>query len=121
MKTTLGIIVAYILWTAIWLAGNFGLQSLSFIPKETNIRIDSGSALVALLALSFIASFASGAVARLIGRNCLTTWILAGLLLATGCFVQWQARALMPVWYHVLFLCLLVPACLAGSRSIKAR
>ena len=42
--------------------------------------------------------------------------VLAVLLLATGVGVQAAAWNLMPVWYHLVILGLLVPGCLLGAR-----
>ena len=42
--------------------------------------------------------------------------VLAVLLVATGVGVQASVWTLMPVWYHLAFLGLLVPGCLLGAR-----
>jgi len=42
--------------------------------------------------------------------------VLAVLLLATGVGVQASVWILMPVWYHLGFLGLLVPGCLLRAR-----
>ena len=46
--------------------------------------------------------------------------VLAVLLLVTGVGVQAAAWTLMPVWYHLVFLGLLVPGCLLGARLKRA-
>jgi hypothetical protein len=43
------------------------------------------------------------------------------ILLGVGMFVQAQYRYLMPLWYHLLFLLLLVPACMIGGQLRRAR
>jgi hypothetical protein len=43
------------------------------------------------------------------------------ILLGVGMFVQAQYWYLMPLWYHLAFLLLLVPACMIGSRLRRAR
>ena len=40
----------------------------------------------------------------------------AVLLLITGIFVQMSIWALMPAWYHLTFLALLIPVTLVGGK-----
>jgi hypothetical protein len=42
---------------------------------------------------------------------------MASLLLLTGIFVQASVWTLMPIWYHVPFLALLVPIAVIGGRA----
>ena len=42
------------------------------------------------------------------------------LLLATGIAVQLQYWSLLPIWYHLVFLVLLVPSTVAGG-SLRPR
>ena len=43
-------------------------------------------------------------------------WILAFVQLAIGIAVEASYWELMPVWYHLLFLALLIPATVYGGR-----
>ncbi len=45
--------------------------------------------------------------------------ILAFLLLVTGVAVQWSVFQLMPIWYHIVFLALLIPLVQVGARLVK--
>jgi hypothetical protein len=45
--------------------------------------------------------------------------VMGTLLLATGIAVQASVWNLMPVWYHVPFLVLVVPACILGARLVS--
>jgi hypothetical protein len=42
-------------------------------------------------------------------------YILSVLLIVVGVFVQAQLWRLLPAWYHLSFLILLLPATLAGA------
>jgi hypothetical protein len=121
MRTISSIILGYVAWTALWLLGNAGLGAAGIIPKETSVRIDSTVSLSALLVLSVTSSLVAGLVARAIsrGRSKLAPGILAILLLATGIAVEWNLSALMPMWYHITFLALLVPVTLVGASFGK--
>lgn len=117
MRTMSAIILGYIVWTALWLLGNAGLGAAGIVPKDTSMRIDSTVSLCALLALSVASSLVAGLVARTISRRGpkLAAGILAILLLATGVAVQRSLSALMPMWYHVTFLALLIPVTWVGA------
>jgi hypothetical protein len=120
MKTTLAIITGYVAWTVLWLGGNAVLAAIGLLPREREVRLDAAGSLCALLALSAVASVTAGYLCRVIARVRVAPVILAVLLLATGLAVQWSVRSLMPLWYHVVFLALIVPLCLAGSRMSRA-
>jgi hypothetical protein len=67
--------------------------------------------------LSVVCSLAAGVVAAKIPVTRVggTVVIMAILLLVTGIVVQVAAWPVMPVWYHVMFLALIVPVCLTGA------
>lgn len=120
MKTTIAIVVGYAVWTAFWLGGNAGFRALAITPRDQASKIESSGALLAMLALSIVASVAAGYLSGLVSSGKAPAYICAGLLLATGIAVQWSVRSLFPVWYHAAFLALLVPVFLLGSRFVKS-
>lgn len=120
MKATLGIIIGYVVWTIVWLAGNAGLSGAGLIPRASGVRVEGWVSLTALLVLSVVASLGGGYMARTIAKTGLAPVILGVLLLLTGIAVQWGSRDLMPVWYHVVFLVLLMPLTLLGARQSAA-
>lgn len=76
-----------------------------------------------MLALSIAASLASGVVAAIAGGESARGAVLGNalLLLATGIFVQAGLWSSMPVWYHLIFLVLLVPMTLLGGLFFSRR
>ena len=44
-----------------------------------------------------------------------TVWVFAIILLATGIAIEVSSWELTPVWYHMVFLALLVPATVWGG------
>ena len=116
-RAILGVIVGYVVWTAIWLAG--GLAMMPVFPGQPNEAgvYDSAAYLGLSLMLSVVCSLIGGLVcARLAKSSRLTAAsVLAGLLLLTGLGVQIGAWSAMPVWYHLPFLTLLVPVTVAGG------
>jgi len=118
MKTILGIIAGYVVWTVLWLFGNALLKRAGLTPHESSVPIQSVEALCSLIALSVLCSLVAGFLAQVIsGATSSRSWIGLGfLLLATGVAVQWSVFHLMPVWYHIVFLALVVPVTFEGTR-----
>ena len=114
LRAVIGIIVGYTLWTAIWLGGN----AVIFSDIADSIRRGEPTTrpgpYVGVLVLSVVCSLAAGASAGAIaGRRAPVT--LASLLLLTGVGVQIGAWNMMPTWYHLSFLALLMPVTLLGG------
>ena len=73
--------------------------------------------LLALLGLAVLCSLAGGYVCGAISLSQSTraVTVLGVFLFATGCFVQSTVWHLMPLWYHVIFLGLVIPVTLVGG------
>ncbi len=123
MRMILGAIVGYVVWTAIWLTAN------AMVFAEAGEAIAAGDAftetgpLLGVLALSIACSLAGGVAAAIAGGERARGAVLGNalLLLATGIFVQAGLWSLMPAWYHLLFLALLVPMTLLGGTFVSRR
>ncbi len=123
MRMIIGAIVGYVVWTAIWLTVN------AMVFAEAGEVIAAGDAftetgpLLGVLALSIACSLAGGVVAAIAGgaRARGAVFGNALLLLATGIFVQAGLWSLMRVWYHLIFLALLVPMTLLGGMFVARR
>jgi hypothetical protein len=117
MKKALGVVAGYAVWTVIFLAGGavvrgaFGASDVESFASNSSTLL-----LVLLLLLSFVASFVGGAVTARIAGAGPPVLVLGGLLLATGIPVQIGSWDLLPVWYHLIFLAMLVPVTVAGGR-----
>jgi hypothetical protein len=112
----------YVLWSVLWVGFGSVLRSMAILPTADTAVIEGVPPLFVLLAGSILASLVAGYVVAVITRSAaaVPVLILGVLLLATGVFVQMQYWHVMPVWYHVLFLGLLVPVCIVGSRLRSA-
>lgn len=104
-------------WTVLWLGMNAALRSASLLPADATKRIDAAPPLLIMLVgsvvFSVVAGYTTAAVAT--GASYTPVLVLCALQLATGIFFQAQAWQLMPLWYHVPFLLLLIPATLLGG------
>jgi hypothetical protein len=117
-RSIFGVIAGYAVWTVLWLAGN----NLMFAGAAETVARGQKLVLVApllgILILSVVCSVAAGvvtaAIAKLKARASVA--VMSVLLLMTGIGVQATVWNLMPVWYHLFFLALIVPVCLLGAK-----
>ena len=122
IRAILGVLAGYAAWTALWLGGN----ALFF--GEASRVIGEGRAytvavpLLGVIVLSIVCSIVAGVTTAKIAaaRAGGAVVVMAGLLLLTGIAVQFGVWALMPVWYHLVFLVLIVPVVLIGGRFVRS-
>lgn len=110
----------YLMWTVIWLAGGaWFFKDASSHMSEGEALTETGT-LAGMLGMSIVCSLVGGLVAgRLAPGSKRALSILGALLLITGLAVQMGSWELMPVWYHLVFLALLVPMTFLGARFSK--
>ena len=118
LRAVIAVIVGYALWTAIWLGGNALVFAEASEVVASKQPYSEPGPLAGILVLSVVCSLVAGAAAGAIAANrgAVAAVVLGALLLVTGIAVQAGVWSLMPVWYHVTFLVLLVPATIAGAR-----
>ncbi len=121
LKQLIGIAVGYLTWTVVFLGGSVVLRSAMAGVHDAEGLTRDPVALVLYLVLSFLASFLAGLVAARLSGARRAVLVLAGLLLVTGIPVQLSAWGQLPVWYHLVFLGMLVPVTLAGGRRTPPR
>ena len=122
-RVIVAVIVGYVIWTALWLGGN------AMIFAEAAEIIGAGEAytaagpLAGVIVLSVVCSLAAGLTAATIAGTRAHTAVLtvAALLLLTGIGVQAGVWNLLPVWYHLTFLTLIVPVVVIGGRNAGKR
>ena len=118
IRAILAVIVGYVVWTVIWLAGGLALMpAIPDQPNDAGVYNDSlylGISLVLSVICSIVCGIASGKIARRAMHPAVI--VTALLLLLTGIGVQGSAWSGMPVWYHVPFLLMLVPFTLLGAK-----
>ncbi len=123
MRMIIGVIVGYVVWTAIWLSVNATVFSEAGEVIAAGDAFTETGPLLGLLALSIACSLAGGVAAAIAGGKRARGAVLGNslLLLATGIFIQAGVWSLMPVWYHLIFLSLLVPMTLLGGMCVRRR
>ncbi len=120
-RIILAIVSGFIVWTILWLGSNALLTAIApNLAFAEGTEITTGALLIGLFR-SFAASIVSGLTAVLISKEFSKTTLCLGiLLLLTGIFFQYSAWNLMPLWYHIPFLLLLIPMTIWGGKLRKA-
>ncbi len=129
VKIILGVIAGFIVWSIIWVGMDALLSAISpgwfgRIFNEFQNAVDRNepftspvSVSIYLVFQSVLCSLIAGFTAALIAKeNRKSTLVLGVLLLITGIFVEAANWNYFPIWYHVLFLLLLIPATVLGGK-----
>jgi hypothetical protein len=122
MARTIGAVAAgAAVWAVLWITGNMGLAAALPDIIVQGQPVDHVPALAILIGYSVVLSALAGfTTAAVKGREPMgAVKALAALQLLLGVGFEVSAWALLPVWYHVVFLALLVPATLWGG-TLKA-
>lgn len=129
VRIILGVVAGFIAWSILWIGGEevlrmlspgwYGAHQLEAEKAMFNLSEFTSDTTILMISLirSIITSIVSGYLAAVIaGENNRTALILGALLLAFGLMVQIMAWNYMPVWYHAIFLILLIPMTLLGAK-----
>jgi hypothetical protein len=108
-RIILAVIAGAAIWAALWVGG-VKLVGIGESVTDTGVMLGliGYSVLLSLLA-GFVTAAAAGHYARA------AVWGLALLQLAFGLIAETSTWSLMPAWYHLVFLALIVPATVIGG------
>jgi hypothetical protein len=120
-KKIIGVAVGFLVWSVLWIGSEPVITAVApeIAPAADLSNITDGY-LGLKLVLSVFFSLVSGYLAGTLageGRN--SPMILGVLLLLVGIGVQTAVWQLLPLWYHLVFLSLLLPATAFGGRLRK--
>ena len=118
MRTIFAVVAGFIAWTVLFLGSNSILSLTMPGSFKADGSTDSAAMLLLILLLSVIFSIIAGWITAKLAtvnpqRNAL---ILGIILLLVGISVQLQFWEVMPLWYHLSFLGLLIPGAIVGGR-----
>jgi uncharacterized membrane protein (DUF485 family) len=129
LRIILGVIAGFIVWSLAWVGMDTLLAAISpgWFGKnfaEFQNAVNQNAPFTPPVSVSFylifqsvLCSLVSGFTAAEIAKeNRKSTLALGILLLITGIFVEVYHWNYFPVWYHVLFLLLLIPATILGGK-----
>lgn len=117
-RVALGVIAGAVLWAVLWVGGTGAARAALPELLDPARRLDHVGALLGFIAYSVVLSIAAGYLAAAVAKASAmrAAWILAVLQFGIGIAVEVSYWNLMPVWYHVVFLALLIPATVYGGR-----
>ncbi len=112
-----------IVWAVFWVGGTAGLRAA--VPggfDDIGAPIQTGVLLVCLV-YSIVLSVAAGYVtAWIVNRAEIRHTLILGVIqLGIGIFVQLQFWEAIPLWYHGVFLALLIPGNVFGGKLRRDR
>ena len=118
IRAILGVIAGYAAWTILWLGGNVLLFGEASRVIGEGQAFTAAGPLAGVIVLSVVCSIVAGLTAAKIAKSRAAgaVIVMALLLLATGVGVQLGVWSLMPVWYHLAFLVLIIPVTIASGR-----
>lgn len=116
-RSVLAVLSGMVSWALLWNLGTTAAQQTFPETLSPDRPITHAGALVGYLVYSVVVSGIAGFITATVGRSRMVlVWILALVHLALGIAAEVSYWNLMPVWYHVVFLVLVVPATVAGGR-----
>jgi hypothetical protein len=117
VRPVLAIVLGMAAWAVPWNLGTRAGQAAFPTLLVPERPITHASVLVALVVysvvLSLLAGYATATVAR--GEARAAVAVLAAIQLLVGIWAEVSYWELMPAWYHLVFLALVVPATLVGG------
>ena len=116
-RAILAVLAGAAVWAALWIGGTQAAQAafpdmVGVGQPVTHTGVLLGYILYSVL-LSMLAGYVTAAIAAKDPMP--AVWGLAILQLALGIAFEVSAWSLTPVWYHLVFLALVVPATIYGG------
>lgn len=105
-----------VLWAVLWIGGTAAAAGAFPGALPSGAPVTATAPLAGLVLYSVILSVAAGYTAAAVGRGMRPVRWLAGVQLVLGIAIEAAAWSLTPVWYHLVFLLLLVPMTVWGGR-----
>ena len=118
IRSILSVLAGTGAWGVLWVGGNSALATALPGSFDESGLTSSGGLLVLILVYSVALSVLAGWITARIARRSPTKHALAlgALQLAIGIAAQAAYWELMPLWYHLPFLALLIPGNLLGAQ-----
>jgi|SRR5688572_28531657 len=117
-RTILAVVAGAVVWALLWVGGTQAAQAALPSVLAVGQPVTDAGALAALIVYSVLLSILAGYVTAAVATKepMRAVWALAILQLALGIGFEASAWSLTPLWYHLVFLVLIVPATVYGGR-----
>lgn len=133
LKVVLGVVAGFVAWSILWVGSDqvlmvsaptwYGVHRMGLELAKLNQEPFNADTSILLLNLfrSVIVTIMSGFLAAFIaGENRRTPLILGIVLLLVGIGFEAAYWSYIPIWYHLVFLGLLIPMTLLGGKLKKS-
>jgi hypothetical protein len=112
------VLAGAVVWAVLWVGGTKVVQMAVPTALPAGQPVTDTGVLVSLILYSVVLSILAGYVTARIASSDPAPAVrgLAILQLVLGVGIEASAWSLTPVWYHIVFLLLLVPATIYGGR-----
>lgn len=116
-RAIVAVLAGAILWAVVWVGSMQAVQAAFPDAMAPGQPITNSGLLLALLAGSVLLSLVAGYVTVSVAgsRPMPALWTLASLQMILGIIAETASWSLAPVWYHLVFLGLVVPATVCGG------
>ncbi len=124
VRSILAVLAGAVLWTALWIPFTLGMQAAFPQIIDPARYLGHVPVLVTYIVMSVVFSVAAGYLTARIARAqpVRHAFALGVLQLAIGIGFEVSYWAMLPVWYHLVFLALLLPGnVLGGALRRQAR
>ncbi len=117
-RTILAVVAGAVVWALLWVGGTQAAQAALPSVLAVGQPVTDAGALAGLIVYSVLLSMLAGYVTAAVATKepMRAVWALAILQLALGIGFEASAWSLTPLWYHLVFLVLIVPATVYGGR-----
>ena len=129
LKIVLGVVAGFVAWSVLWVGsdqvltlaspGWYGIhQDDAYLALMNGESFQANTTIMLIrLAVAAIATIMSGFLAAFIANeNRRAPLALGVLLLIVGIGVQVSVWKVMPIWFHIIFLALLIPLSILGGK-----
>ena len=133
LKIVFGVFAGFVAWSILWVGsdqvmvmaspGWYGIhQDDAYLALMNGESYQANTSIMLIrLAIAAVATVMSGFLAAFIaGENRRAAFALGVILLLVGIAVQVSAWNVMPVWFHVIFLVMLLPLTILGGKLKQA-
>ena len=123
LRSILAVATAVVVWGVLSVLTGMGLAGAMPASFDESGITEVPALLVLLIAIFSLLSVLAGWLCATIAAHSLMkhVWVLALIQLGIGIFVQTSVWDQMPLWYHLIFLALVVPMHLVGGRIRAGR
>jgi hypothetical protein len=117
LRSILSVLAGFFVWSALWLAANQAFRAITPGSFHEDGSVEGSGVLLMILAWSVVCSVAAGWVTGTVAKaNPVkhATW-LGVVQVLVGIAVQMGYWEVIPLWYHLCFLALLLPGHVVGG------